>query len=82
MGRILFFILLGAVAWLVYKSWSAKQLTKDADKPSLPGRNEEAAILSCKHCGAFAPMSEGVMLQGRFYCSKAHAKAGGERLDV
>lgn len=82
MVRILFFLVLGAVAWVAYKSWSGKPLSKKTGTPPLPGRNEEATILTCKHCGAFAPLTEGVMVEGRFYCSKAHAQASGERLGV
>jgi hypothetical protein len=36
--------------------------------------------MPCQHCGAYSPMSEGVMMQGRFYCGMEHAKAAGEKV--
>ena len=42
--------------------------------------NEKEAIYPCKHCGAYSPLSSGVMVEGRFYCGLAHAKAEGEKV--
>lgn len=85
MGRILFFLVLAAVAWIAYKSWARK---RDGNQPprvpkGAPGSlnsNEKEAIYPCKHCGAYSPLSSGVMVEGRFYCGLAHAKAEGEKV--
>ncbi|HEY1057908.1 MAG TPA: PP0621 family protein [Limnobacter sp.] len=84
MGRILFLVVLALLGWVFFKSWQRKQL---GDKPTGNpqqkqglGRNPVDNILPCKHCGAYSPMHEGVMMQGRFYCSFDHAKAAGEKI--
>lgn len=85
MGRILFFLALAVVAWVIFKSWKRKQL--DANKPGVGtqqkdniGRKVQEEILPCKHCGAYSPMSEGVVMQGRFYCGMEHARLAGEKV--
>ncbi|MCR2746119.1 PP0621 family protein [Limnobacter parvus] len=84
MGRILFFLGLALVAWMIFKSWQRKQLDeKPSDKPkqkSSLGRKSQEEIMPCQHCGAYSPMSEGVLMQGRFYCGMEHAKAAGEKV--
>ena len=84
MGRILFFLGLAFVAWILFKSWQRRRLD---EKPSLDtkkngniDRKTKEEILPCQHCGAYSPMSEGVMMQGRFYCGMEHAKAAGEKV--
>lgn len=84
MGRVLFFVVLGLVAWVFYKAWVRRsqpgpKVGKTQDQPGLSRKTEEE-ILACQHCGAYTPLSEGVMLQGRFYCGLEHAKASGERV--
>ncbi|HEX4842150.1 MAG TPA: PP0621 family protein [Limnobacter sp.] len=84
MGRILFFVGLAIVVWVVWKAWQRKQLdnqpgVKAQQKGNL-GRKQQEEILPCRHCGAYSPLSEGVMMQGRFYCGLEHAKAEGEKV--
>ena len=81
MGRILFFVLLGLLAVVFFKSWQRKQLGQSGrSKGQLPKTPSEETILQCRHCNSFAPLSCGVMIEGRFYCQTAHAKEAGERL--
>lgn len=86
MGRILFFIGLAIVAYFLFKSWQRKQLDQEgqpavkAKQKGNLGRKTQEEILPCQHCGAYSPMSEGVMMQGRFYCGMEHAKAAGEKV--
>jgi cbb3-type cytochrome oxidase subunit 3 len=80
MARILFFLVLAALAWIVYKSWKRKQLDQSPESKPLPGKQQQVAIMSCKHCGAFSPLTEGIMIEGRYYCNKDHALAEGEKL--
>ena len=84
MGRILFFIGLALVALILFKNWQRKQLgEKPGAKPKQTGnlgRKTQEEILPCQHCGAYSPVTEGVMMQGRFYCGIEHAKAAGEKV--
>ncbi|WP_306480720.1 PP0621 family protein [Limnobacter sp.] len=84
MGRILFFLGLALLAWILFKSWQRKQLGEkpgvDVKQKGNLGRKTQEEILPCQHCGAYSPMSEGVMMQGRFYCGLEHAKAAGEKV--
>ncbi len=83
MGRILFFIVLGLVVYVFFKSWQRKQL---GDSPSkggaLPRVPQEQTIYQCRQCGSYAPLNEGVMIEGRFYCQAEHARQAGESLRV
>lgn len=85
MGRILFFLLLAAVALVVYKSWSRKSAGQGTTRVPKGGKgqlnqSEQESIYPCKHCGSYSPLSQGVMIEGRFYCGVAHAKAEGEKV--
>lgn len=82
MGRILFFLILAGVAYIVFKSWQRKQVSGAGGSSSREkvSHNPREVIYPCNHCGAYSPLSEGVMLQGRFYCSADHAKLAGEKI--
>jgi hypothetical protein len=73
MSRILFFLIVGCVAYSWFKSWQKKQLMGDNSRAS-------QSLKPCLHCGAYSPLSDGVMIQGRFYCGLAHAKQEGENV--
>ncbi|NJM31642.1 MAG: hypothetical protein HC848_00515 [Limnobacter sp.] len=81
MGRLLFFALLAGVLWLLFKRWKSRagfaNTTPESQLPKV-----EQTIYPCRLCGAYSPLSAGVMLQGRFYCNAHHAKAAGERVKV
>lgn len=81
MGRILFFVLLALLAVVVYKTLKRRQV--DASRQSgsqLPRDNRPADIRPCRHCGAYTPINAGILMEGRFYCSREHAQAEGERI--
>lgn len=84
MGRLLFFLAVAVLVYLVYKSWQRKQLpNKNGDNPRAGNKlnqDPREAICPCLHCGAYSPLSDGVMVQGRFYCNVAHAKQEGEKV--
>ena len=83
MGRILFFLALGFLAVLLFKSWQRKQQGPRTPKRPEAGRpldHSQQSILPCAHCNAYSPLAEGVMMQGRFYCGLEHAKAAGEKV--
>lgn len=82
MGRILFFLILAAVAYIFFKSWQRKQISGASGSSPREKvlHNPREVMYPCKHCGAYSPLSEGVMLQGRFYCGIEHAKLAGEKM--
>ncbi|MFN7835562.1 MAG: PP0621 family protein [Burkholderiaceae bacterium] len=80
MGRLIFWLVLGSLAWFLFSTWRRRQ--GDAANPA--GKTAEPArqvMLPCAHCGAYSPENEGVVVHGRFFCQKPHALAAGERLD-
>jgi uncharacterized protein len=38
--------------------------------------NEAEQVLPCAHCGLLVPASEGIDVQGLFYCSPEHQRLG------
>lgn len=78
MGRILFFVLLALLAVVVYKTLKRRGLNNQSKDGQLPRDDRPLAIQPCRHCGAYTPIEAGVMLEGRFYCSRDHARAAGE----
>ena len=81
MGRILFFVVLGLVVVVFFKSWQRKQLDQHPKSSGrIPRQPADQAMHACQHCGSYAPLSEGVMISGRFYCQAAHAREAGENL--
>jgi hypothetical protein len=84
MGRLLFFLGLVVFVWFFFKSWQRKQLDKKTDSNTQQkgsfSRKTEEEIRPCLYCGAYSPLSEGLMMQGRFYCGLEHAKAAGEKV--
>lgn len=81
MGRILFFVLLALLAVVVYKTLKRRSIDRESGQAGqLPRDNRPADIRPCRHCGAYTPVEAGVMLEGRFYCSRDHAQASGEKI--
>jgi uncharacterized protein len=83
MTRILFFIVLAFVFWLVIRMLGASR--KRGDGPLPPADDEIAprtgieAITQCAWCGVHVPRGEAVTLpDGRVYCSVAHRDAARE----
>jgi uncharacterized protein len=66
MARLLFWMLLGVVAYLVVKRWASPHPRRpQADPPS-------EAIVSCAACGLNVPQSDALGRDGRWYCSREH----------
>lgn len=84
MGRILFFLGMGLLAWALFKGWQRRRLGEKSSLNAQQKRNIDRKyreeIMPCQHCGAYSPLAEGVMMQGRFYCGVEHAKAAGEKV--
>jgi uncharacterized protein len=67
MSRLLFWMLLGVVAYVALKRWArpASRQPRSADAPS-------EAIVSCAACGLNVPQSQAHARDGRWYCSREH----------
>jgi len=75
MGRLLVFVLLGLVAYLLIRG-----LTTSASKSVRPragkgNRKPGMPMKRCHHCGVYAPESEMVVRADHTYCSEAHSRA-------
>ena len=64
MGRILFFLLIGAVFWLLLRQ--ALKARKPEAPPVAAKRGED--FVTCARCGVNLPRSEAHALSGQFYC--------------
>ncbi|HEX8980195.1 MAG TPA: PP0621 family protein [Parasulfuritortus sp.] len=69
MTKLLFFILLGAVAVAWYKSQSRPR--RDIDRPR---QSEVEDMVRCHVCGINLPRSEAILSQGRIYCCDDHRR--------
>ncbi len=68
MGRIVFFLLLAAIAWIAYKSW--RRSAAGGERPA-PGAED---MVRCAHCGVHVPRSESVSAGSDFFCSEEHRR--------
>jgi len=81
MGRILFWALLGVVAWLFWRQFTgrAQGLRDDRTRRSADAGQATAAgepMVSCSVCGLNVPRSEAQTERGRWYCGEEHRRAG------
>ncbi len=69
MKYLLLFGFLAAVWWFV------KKRQVNADRPVSPVEPPATNMRRCLHCGVNFPENDGVIVQGRAYCSEAHQRA-------
>ena len=75
MGKILFFLLLGFLVWLLVRGLTKSKLKHDED-PARPGRVEDGGqpprgqdqLVACTRCGVNLPRSDAREEGGRFFC--------------
>jgi uncharacterized protein len=67
LSRLLFFIAIAAVVYLLLRSYR-KNLPND-DAPAAP---EAEKMVRCAQCGVHLPHSESLAVEGRFFCCAAH----------
>ena len=70
MGRILFFVLLAAAIYLL---WRALQKRARVDSTPPPDRVPQAMV-SCATCGLHVPRQEALLLGERYYCCEEHRR--------
>lgn len=71
MSRILFFVLLAIVAYLVVRSMQRRGGQKRASRPQ-PTAPE--AMVSCATCGLHLPRTEALLLGDRYFCCEEHRR--------
>lgn len=78
MQKLLFFLLLGIVVWVV-----VSRARRDGAPRARPGEHTVTPGLAedmvrCGNCGVHLPRSESFASQGRFYCSDEHRRLGAQ----
>ena len=77
MGKIILFLVLAAVAYLVIRSATR---TQRGDTPANPHADAPAEnMTACAHCGVNLPYSEALEADGRYYCSEEHRRLGAKQ---
>jgi len=75
MGRILFWVLLGFVAYIAWRWWGVQQRLRDERASAADARKAaEETMVPCDLCGLNVPRSEAFAGNGRWYCSDEHRK--------
>ncbi|HRK56690.1 MAG TPA: PP0621 family protein [Burkholderiaceae bacterium] len=73
MGRIVFLLLLGLVAWLGWRLWlSARGAGRGARRGD--ARNDEV-LVPCAHCGVRLPRTEALPVGDAYFCCTQHRDA-------
>jgi uncharacterized protein len=73
-GRILFWVLLGLVVYVVWRWWNVKQRLGAQHAKSKKITQE--TMVPCDICGLNVPQSEAFAGNGRWYCSDEHRQRG------
>lgn len=67
MSRLIFIILIVVLVYWLFKSYR-NRLPKQGE----PAKTQD--MVGCAHCGINLPKSEGVLVDGKYYCSTAHSR--------
>jgi len=76
MGRLIFFLLLAAVAYAGWR-WLKAQQRLGADRNSQRARADRRAeemMVRCEVCGLNVPQSDAVSDNGRWFCGEEHRR--------
>ena len=71
MAKLLFLLLLAALAVVVWKLMVASGQRRTAAKPA---SRELETIVRCSRCDVHLPRSEAIVVDGRFFCSAEHER--------
>jgi uncharacterized protein len=71
MGKLLFLIVLAAVAWILWRGLRAR---RSSGPPPRRQRAVESMVV-CAHCGVNVPHSESLSDGRQHYCSLEHQRA-------
>ena len=70
MRFLIVFALFGVVWWLLRRIAVARLAQRERRASREPER-----MVTCAHCGVNQPVSESVMVDGRYYCCQEHRRA-------
>jgi len=76
MGRLIFFLLLAAIAYAAWR-WLKGQQRLGADRRdqrARADRHTEETMVRCEVCGLNVPQSEAVGDNGGWFCSEEHRR--------
>ena len=72
MGRVLFFLLLAIVIYVVWRSFQRRGASRPStgrEPPRVP-----QAMVSCATCGLHVPRQEALLLGDRYFCCEEHRR--------
>lgn len=79
MGKLLFWLVVGVVAWFGWQAFRRAQravLAREAAERQQVERSRlPQPMVRCEHCGVHLPETEAVSEAGRHWCSVAHRDA-------
>lgn len=76
MGKLLFWIVVIAIGFAVYRLLQIMERKSAQARASRPAPDApKELILQCDYCGIHVPSSEAVRRGKRIYCSEAHREA-------
>jgi len=76
MGKLLFWIIVLGVAWLVLRYLVMRGRSVASTEPAARAQVPAEAMLQCAWCGVHMPASEAVSAaDGRVYCGREHLDA-------
>lgn len=78
MGRILFWLVLGVLAYVAYRWWRHQQVGGPPPAPGAGPRDRAEAMVSCAVCGLNVPQSEALLAGPKAYCCEEHRRQGAE----
>jgi len=70
MRFLIFFALFGVAWWLLSRMAVARSARREQEAPREPER-----MVTCAHCGVNQPLSESLLVDGRYYCCQEHRRA-------
>ena len=78
MSKLFLFVLVLIGVWYV-----RRLLQQDSEKDDQPVSPSDVShsekICECRHCGVLVPESEGLIVDGMFFCSAEHARSAGQK---
>jgi uncharacterized protein len=70
MGRLLFWIILGAIVYALLKGWARGG--RGAASAARRRASAPETMVRCESCGLNVPESDAFTRDGRWYCSREH----------
>ena len=80
MQKLFVFLLILIAVWYVRRALAAAQESREhrAERPAPEASEVKSEMMrECSQCGVLVPESEGLVVDGQFYCSPEHAHARG-----